>query len=221
MAAKIICYGAEAREQMLKGVDALTNAVKVTLGPKGRNVVLQKSWGSPTITKDGVTVANDIELKDKYANMGAQMVKEVASKTNDVAGDGTTTATVLAQAIYSEGQKLVAAGINPMSIKRGIDKGVEAIVAELKKIATPTKDKNDIKQVGAISANSDMEIGEMIAEAMEKVGKEGVITVEEAKSTETTLDIVEGLQFDRGYMSPYFVTDPEKMITVLEEPYIL
>ena len=221
MAAKIICYGADAREQMLKGVDALANAVRVTLGPKGRNVVLQKSWGSPQITKDGVTVANDIELKDKYANMGAQMVKEVASKTNDVAGDGTTTATVLAQAIYSEGQKLVAAGINPMSIKRGIDKGVEAIVAELKKIATPTKDKNDIRQVGAISANSDMEIGDMIAEAMEKVGKESVITVEEAKSTETTLDIVEGLQFDRGYMSPYFVTDPEKMIVVLEEPYIL
>jgi len=206
---------------MLKGIDTLANAVKVTLGPKGRNVILDKSFGSPKITKDGVTVAKEIELEDKFENMGAQMVKEVASKTSDVAGDGTTTATVLAQAIFHEGSKLVAAGSNPMAIKRGIDKAVGAIVDELKKISKPTKDKKEIAQVGAISANNDTTIGNVIAEAMEKVGKEGVITVEEAKGMETTLEIVEGMQFDRGYLSPYFVTDPEKMEAHLDEPYIL
>jgi chaperonin GroEL len=206
---------------MLEGVNILADAVKVTLGPKGNNVVLDKSFGSPTVTKDGVTVAKEIELEDKFQNMGAQMVKEVASKTSDTAGDGTTTATVLAQAIYSEGQKLVAAGANPMALKRGIDKGVEVVVAELKKQSKPTKDKKEIQQVGTISANDDETIGKLISEAMEKVGKEGVITVEEAKSMETSLEIVEGMQFDRGYLSPYFVTNAEKMEAVLEEPYIL
>jgi chaperonin GroEL len=221
MAKKEVKYSAKAREKMMKGVDTLANAVKVTLGPKGRNVLLEKSWGSPNITKDGVTVAKEIELEDKFENMGAQMVKEVASKTSDVAGDGTTTATILAQAIYREGSKLVAAGSNPMSIKRGIDKAVENVVEELKKISKPTKDKTEIAQVGTVSANNDKTIGEIIAEAMEKVGKEGVITVEEAKSMETTLEIVEGMQFDRGYLSPYFVTDPEKMEVHLEDPYVL
>ena len=221
MAKKVIKYSAEAREKMMKGVDTLANAVKVTLGPKGRHVILEKSWGSPNITKDGVTVAKEIELEDKFENMGAQMVKEVASKTSDVAGDGTTTATILAQAIYREGSKLVAAGSNPMSIKRGIEKAVESVVEELKKISKHTKDKTEIAQVGTVSANNDKTIGDIIAEAMEKVGKEGVITVEEAKSMETTLEIVEGMQFDRGYLSPYFVTDPEKMEVHLEEPYLL
>lgn len=221
MPAKMITYGAKAREAMLEGVNILANAVKVTLGPKGNNVVLDKSWGSPTVTKDGVTVAKEIELEEKFQNMGAQMVKEVASKTSDTAGDGTTTATVLAQAICNEGQKLVAAGVSPMALKRGIDKGVEAVVAELKKLSKPTKDKKEIEQVGTISANSDVTIGKLISEAMERVGKEGVITVEEAKSMETTLEIVEGMQFDKGYLSPYFVTDSEKMEALLEEPYIL
>lgn len=221
MSAKMIIYGSNARAAMLKGVNKLADAVKVTLGPKGNNVVLNKSWGSPTVTKDGVTVAKEIEIEDKFQNMGAQMVKEVASKTSDTAGDGTTTATVLAQAIYNEGQKLVSAGASPMALKRGIDKGVEAVVSELKKISKPTKDKIEIQQVGTISANNDEAIGRQISEAMEKVGKEGVITVEEAKSIETTLDVVEGMQFDKGYLSPYFVTDSEKMEVVLEEPYIL
>jgi chaperonin GroEL len=206
---------------MLKGVNTLADVVKVTLGPKGRNVVLQKSFGSPTVTKDGVTVAKEIELKDKFENMGAQMVKEVASKTSDVAGDGTTTATVLAQSIYNEGQKLVAAGANPMALKRGIDQSVKAVVEALKKQSKPTKDKKEITQVGAISANNDPMIGKLISEAMEKVGKEGVITVEEAKAMETTLDVVEGMQFDRGYISPYFVTEPEKMTATLSDAYIL
>ena len=221
MAGKEIKYSMTAREKMMKGVDTLANAVKVTLGPKGRNVLIEKSWGSPKITKDGVTVAKEIELEDKFENMGAQMVKEVASKTSDVAGDGTTTATILAQAIYREGSKLVAAGANPMAIKRGIDKAVELVVDELKKISKATKEKKEIAQVGTISANNDSTIGEIISEAMEKVGKEGVITVEEAKGMETTLEIVEGMQFDRGYLSPYFVTDAEKMEVHLEEPYIL
>ena len=221
MPAKIIKYGTKARQAMLQGVNSLADAVKVTLGPRGNNVVLEKSFGAPTVTKDGVTVAKEIDLEDKFQNMGAQMVREVASKTSDSAGDGTTTATVLAQAIYTEGQKMVAAGMDPMPLKRGIDKGVEAIVAELKKISKPTKDKKEILQVGTISANSDETIGKLISEAMEKVGKEGVITVEEAKSMETALDIVEGMQFDRGYLSPYFVTNPEKMEAVLEEPYLL
>ncbi|MBA4392201.1 MAG: chaperonin GroEL [Desulfobacca sp.] len=221
MSAKEIKYDSKAREAMRIGVDTLADAVKVTLGPKGRNVILDKSFGSPTITKDGVTVAKEIELEDKFENMGAQMVKEVASKTSDVAGDGTTTATLLAQAIYREGSKLVAAGSNPMAIKRGIEKGVEAVVKELKNISKPTKDHKEIAQVGTISANNDSTIGNIIAEAMEKVGKEGVITVEEAKSMETTLEVVEGMQFDRGYISPYFVTDPEKMEVVLSDPYIL
>ena len=219
--AKQIVYDVKARERMLKGIDTLANAVKVTLGPKGRNVVLEKSWGAPNITKDGVTVAKEIELEDKFENMGAQMVKEVASKTSDVAGDGTTTATVLAQAIYREGSKMVAAGANPMAIKRGIDSAVETVVGELKKLSKPTKDKNEIAQVGTISANNDSMIGNIIAEAMDKVGKEGVITVEEAKGMETTLDIVEGMEFDRGYLSPYFVTNPEKMLAELDNPYIL
>ncbi len=206
---------------ILNGVNILADAVKVTLGPKGRNVVIEKSFGAPLITKDGVTVAKEIELSDKFENMGAQMVREVASKTNDDAGDGTTTATVLAQAIYREGAKIVAAGHNPMELKRGIDKAVEAMVAELKKIAKPIKDQKEIAQVGTISANNDPEIGNIIAEAMEKVGKEGVITVEEAKTSETTLDVVEGMQFDRGYLSPYFVTNPEKMEAILDNPYIL
>jgi chaperonin GroEL len=221
MAAKEIRYGAKAREKMMRGVDILADAVKVTLGPRGRNVLLDKSWGSPKITKDGVTVAKEIELEDKFENMGAQMVREVASKTSDVAGDGTTTATILAQAIYREGIKLVTAGGNPMSIKRGIEKGVDLVVEELRKISKPTKEKKEIAQVGAISANNDSTIGDIIAEAMEKVGKEGVITVEEAKVMETTLRIVEGMQFDRGYLSPYFVTQPEKMQVQMEDPYIL
>lgn len=221
MAAKIIKYGADARVAMLKGVQTLADAVVVTLGPKGRNVVIEKSWGSPTVTKDGVTVAKEIELEDKFENMGAQMVKEVASKTSDMAGDGTTTATVLARAIYEEGQKLVVAGNNPMSIKRGIDKAVELVVKELAMMSKPTKDQREIAQVGTISANSDETIGNIIAEAMSKVGKEGVITVEEAKSMETTLEVVEGMQFDRGYLSPYFVTDSEKMVVSLENPFIL
>ncbi|MBI5605964.1 MAG: chaperonin GroEL [Deltaproteobacteria bacterium] len=221
MSAKEIKYDSKAREAMRVGVDTLADAVKVTLGPKGRNVILEKSFGSPAITKDGVTVAKEIELEDKFENMGAQMVKEVASKTSDVAGDGTTTATLLAQAIYREGSKLVAAGSNPMAIKRGIEKGVEAVVKELRNISKPTKDHKEIAQVGTISANNDSTIGNIIAEAMEKVGKEGVITVEEAKSMETTLEVVEGMQFDRGYISPYFVTDPEKMVAVLSDPYIL
>ncbi|MGD9366351.1 MAG: chaperonin GroEL [Desulfobacteraceae bacterium] len=221
MTAKLIKYDMKAREAMLRGVKTLADAVVVTLGPKGRNVVIDKSWGSPTVTKDGVTVAKEIELEDKFENMGAQMVKEVASKTSDMAGDGTTTATVLARAIYEEGQKLVAAGNNPMAIKRGIDKAVDVAVKELHKMSKPTKDQREIAQVGTISANNDETIGNIIAEAMNKVGKEGVITVEEAKSMETTLDVVEGMQFDRGYLSPYFVTDPEKMVVSLEDPYIL
>jgi len=221
MSAKEIVYTNTARNLILAGVNALANAVKVTLGPRGRNVVLEKSYGSPTITKDGVTVAKEIELENKFENMGAQMVKEVASKTSDVAGDGTTTATVLAQAIYREGSKLVAAGHNPMEIKRGIEKGVEAIVSALKKSAKPTKDPKEITQVGTISANGDETVGKLLAEAMEKVGKEGVITVEEAKSAETTLEVVEGMQFDRGYLSPYFVTDPERMEAVFEDAYLL
>src|SRR5512144_545367 len=221
MSAKEIKYDAKAREAMRVGVDTLANAVKVTLGPKGRNVVLDKSYGAPTITKDGVTVAKEIELGDKFENMGAQMVKEGASKTSDVAGDGTTTATVLAQALYRDGSKLVAAGHNPMEIKRGIEKAVEAVVAQLKNPSKPTKDHKEIAQVGIISANGDATIGNIIAEAMEKVGKEGVITVEEAKGLETTLEVVEGMQFDRGYLSPYFVTDPERMEAVLEDAYIL
>src|SRR5690242_2525839 len=219
--AKDILFDVRARESILRGVNILADAVKVTLGPKGRNVVIEKSFGSPTITKDGVTVAKEIELENKFENMGAQMVKEVASKTSDVAGDGTTTATVLAQAIFREGAKLVAAGHNPMEIKRGIDKAVSLVVAELKKQAKPTKDKKEIAQVGTISANGDATVGQIIADAMEKVGKEGVITVEEAKGLETTLDVVEGMQFDRGYLLPYFVTDPERMEVVLEDPYIL
>src|SRR5512147_181879 len=221
MAAKEIIFDQKARDAILKGVNTLADAVKVTLGPKGRNVVIEKSFGSPTITKDGVTVAKEIELENKFENMGAQMVKEVASKTSDVAGDGTTTATVLAQAIYREGSKLVAAGHNPMDIKRGIDKAVESVVAELKKLSKPTKDHKEIAQVGIISANGDESIGNTIAEAMDKVGKEGVITVEEAKGLETTLEVVEGMQFDRGYLSPYFVTDPERMEVVLDDPYLL
>ena len=218
---KLIKYDMKARELMLNGVRTLADAVVVTLGPKGRNVVLDKSWGSPTVTKDGVTVAKEIELEDKFENMGAQMVKEVASKTSDMAGDGTTTATVLARAIYEEGQKLVAAGNNPMAIKRGVDAAVEVIVKELQNLSKPTKDQREIAQVGKISANNDETIGNIIAEATNKVGKEGVITVEEAKSMDTTLEVVEGMQFDRGYLSPYFVTDPEKMVASIEDPYIL
>ncbi len=221
MAAKEIKYEMKAREAILKGMNTLSDAVRVTLGPRGRNVILEKSWGAPTVTKDGVTVAKEIELEDKFENMGAQMVKEVASKTSDVAGDGTTTATILAQAIYREGQKLVAAGNDPMAIKRGIDKAVEVVVSELAKMSKATKDQREIAQVGCISANNDETIGNIIAEAMNKVGKEGVITVEEAKSMETTLEVVEGMQFDRGYLSPYFVTDPEKMEVSLQDPYIL
>ncbi len=221
MAAKEIVYTENARNLILAGVNALADAVKVTLGPKGRNVVIEKSFGSPTVTKDGVTVAKEIELENRFENMGAQMVREVASKTSDVAGDGTTTATVLAQAIYREGSKLVAAGHNPMEIKRGIDKAVESIVQSLKKMAKQTKDPKEIAQVGTISANGDKEIGEKLAQAMEKVGKEGVITVEESKTAETILEVVEGMQFDRGYLSPYFVTDPERMEAVLDDAYIL
>jgi chaperonin GroEL len=221
MAGKEIKYGMSAREKIMSGVDILADAVKVTLGPKGRNVLIEKSWGSPKTTKDGVTVAKEIELEDRFENMGAKMVKEVASKTSDVAGDGTTTATILAQSIYREGSKLVAAGANPMALKRGLEKAVEIVVEELRKMSKPTKEKKEIAQVGTISANNDHTIGDIIAEAMEKVGKEGVITVEEAKGMETTLEIVEGMQFDRGYLSPYFVTDPEKMEAHLDEPYIL
>src|ERR1700719_4561639 len=221
MPAKMVRFSQEAREKILRGVNMLADAVTVTLGPKGRNVVLEKSFGAPTVTKDGVTVAKEIELDDKFENMGAQMVKEVASKTSDVAGDGTTTATVLARSIYTEGIKMVAAGHDPMSLKRGISRAVEAITAELKTLSKPTKDRREIAQVGTISANNDSTIGEIIAEAMEKVGKEGVITVEEAKGLETTLEAVEGMQFDRGYLSPYFVTDPERMEAKLEDAYVL
>src|SRR4051795_13751282 len=221
MGAKEILFEEKGRAEILAGVNMLADAVKATLGPRGRNVVIEKSWGSPTVTKDGVTVAKEIELEDKFQNLGAQMVKEVASKTSDVAGDGTTTATVLAQAIFREGAKMVAAGHSPMELKRGIDKAVEQIVEALRKISKPTKGQKDVAQVGTISANGDEFIGKIIAEAMEKVGKEGVITIEEAKSMETTLDVVEGMQFDRGYQSPYFVTDTERMEVKLDDPYIL
>jgi len=221
MAAKEVKFHSDARERMLRGVDILANAVKVTLGPKGRNVVLDKSFGAPRITKDGVTVAKEIELEDKFENMGAQMVREVASKTNDLAGDGTTTATVLAQAIVREGAKAVASGMNPMDLKRGIDKAVAAVVEELKKNARKITRNDEIAQVGTISANGDTEIGRFLAEAMEKVGNEGVITVEEAKTAETELEVVEGMQFDRGYLSPYFITNQDKMRVELEEPYVL
>jgi chaperonin GroEL len=221
MAAKVVRFSQDAREKILRGVNVLADAVTVTLGPKGRNVVLEKSFGAPTVTKDGVTVAKEIELEDKFENMGAQMVKEVASKTSDVAGDGTTTATVLARSIYTEGIKMVAAGHDPMSIKRGINRAVEAITAELKNLSKPTKDRKEIAQVGTISANNDSTIGDIIAEAMEKVGKEGVITVEEAKGLDTTLEVVEGMQFDRGYLSPYFVTDPERMEAKIDDAYVL
>jgi chaperonin GroEL len=219
--AKELRFDQDARHAILRGVNILADAVKVTLGPKGRNVILEKSFGSPLVTKDGVTVAKEIDLEDRFENMGAQMVKEVASKTSDTAGDGTTTATLLAQAIYREGSKVVAAGANPMDVKRGIDLAVEEVIKELKKLSKPTKDPKEISQVGTISANNDETIGEIIAEAMNKVGKEGVITVEEAKAMETTLDVVEGMQFDRGYLSPYFATDPEKMEAVLEDVHIL
>jgi chaperonin GroEL len=221
MAAKEILYQENARSMMLRGMNLLANAVGVTLGPRGRNVVIEKSFGAPVVTKDGVTVAKEIELENKFENIGAQMVREVASKTSDVAGDGTTTATVLAQAVYREGIKLVTAGHNPMEIKRGIDRAVEAVTEKLKKLSKPTKDQKEIAQVGTISANNDETIGKIIADAMEKVGKEGVITVEEAKSMETTLETVDGMQFDRGYISPYFITDAEKMETILDDPYIL
>ena len=221
MSAKDVRFSVDAREKMLRGVDILADAVKVTLGPKGRNVVIEKSFGAPRITKDGVTVAKEIELADKFENMGAQMVREVASKQNDAAGDGTTTATVLAQAIVREGVKAVAAGMNPMDLKRGIDLAVQAVSADLEKNSKAISKSDEIAQVGTISANGDATIGKMIAEAMQKVGKEGVITVEEAKSLETELDVVEGMQFDRGYLSPYFVTNSEKMIAELEDPYIL
>ncbi|MGA9659588.1 MAG: chaperonin GroEL [Asticcacaulis sp.] len=221
MAAKQVLFGSEAREKMLRGVNILANAVKVTLGPKGRNVVLDKSFGAPRSTKDGVSVAKEIELEDKFENMGAQMIREVASKTNDKAGDGTTTATVLAQAIVQEGMKSVAAGMNPMDLKRGIDKAVTIVVDQIKASSKKVTTNAEIAQVGTISANGDVEVGEMIAKAMEKVGNEGVITVEEAKTAETELDVVEGMQFDRGYLSPYFITNPDKMEVVLEDPYIL
>ena len=221
MAAKDVRFGEHARNRMVNGVNVLANAVKVTLGPKGRNVVLERSFGSPTITKDGVSVAKEIELKDKFENMGAQMVKEVASKTSDVAGDGTTTATVLAQSIVAEGMKFVAAGMNPMDLKRGIDKAVVSVVEELKKISKPCSTSKEIAQVGSISANADESIGKTIAEAMDKVGKEGVITVEDGKGLENELDLVEGMQFDRGYISPYFINNPDKQVAVLEDPYIL
>jgi len=221
MSAKELRFSQDARSAILNGVNTLADAVKVTLGPKGRNVVIEKSFGAPNVTKDGVTVAKEIELADKFENMGAQMVREVASKTNDDAGDGTTTATVLAQAIYREGAKIVAAGHNPMELKRGVDRAVEVVVEELKRISKPIKDQKEVAQVGTISANNDPTIGKIIAEAMEKVGKEGVITVEESKTAETTLDVVEGMQFDRGYLSPYFVTNAEKMEAALENPFIL
>src|SRR5271168_4474046 len=221
MSAKDVRFSTDARDRMLRGVETLANAVKVTLGPKGRNVVIDKSYGAPRITKDGVTVAKEIELEDKFENMGAQMVREVAQKTNDLAGDGTTTATVLAAAIVKEGAKSVAAGMNPMDLKRGIDMAVEAVVADLVKNSKKVTSNAEIAQVGTISSNGDAEIGKFLAEAMKKVGNEGVITVEEAKSLETELEVVEGMQFDRGYISPYFVTDPDKMRTELEEPHIL
>src|SRR2546430_550106 len=221
MAAKDVKFSGDARERMLRGVDILANAVKVTLGPKGRNVVLEKSFGAPRVSKDGVTVAKEIELDDKFENMGAQMLKEVASKTSDIAGDGTTTATVLAQAIIREGAKSVAAGSNPMDLKRGVDLAVGAVVEELKAKAKKVTSNDEIAQVGTISANGDKEIGDKIAEAMKKVGNEGVITVEESKSLETELDVVEGMQFDRGYISPYFITNADKMLVELESPYIL
>ncbi|MGA1301270.1 MAG: chaperonin GroEL, partial [Burkholderiaceae bacterium] len=221
MAAKQVMFGDEARQKMVNGINILANAVKVTLGPKGRNVVLERSFGAPSVTKDGVSVAKEIELKDKFENMGAQMVKEVASKTADNAGDGTTTATVLAQAVVREGMKYVAAGMNPMDLKRGIDKATTAIVAELAKISKPCTTAKEIAQVGSISANSDAEIGEIISKAMERVGKEGVITVEDGKSLQNELDVVEGMQFDRGYLSPYFINNPEKQVAVLENPFIL
>jgi chaperonin GroEL len=221
MAAKDVVFGGEARARMVEGVNILANAVKVTLGPKGRNVVLERSFGAPTVTKDGVSVAKEIELKDKLQNMGAQLVKEVASKTSDNAGDGTTTATVLAQAIVREGFKYVAAGINPMDLKRGIDKAVHALVDELKKASKATTTSKEIAQVGSISANSDESIGKIIADAMDKVGKEGVITVEDGKSLESELDVVEGMQFDRGYLSPYFINNPEKQSAILDNPFVL
>jgi chaperonin GroEL len=221
MAAKIVKFSQDAREKILRGVNVLADAVTVTLGPRGRNVVLEKSFGAPNVTKDGVTVAKEVELEDKFENMGAQMVKEVASKTSDVAGDGTTTATVLARAIYTEGLKMVAAGHDPMSLKRGIDKAVTTVIDELKSLSKPTKEQREIAQVGTISANNDSTIGEILAEAMSKVGKEGVITVEEAKGLDTQLEVVEGMQFDRGYLSPYFVTDPDRMECVYEDAYIL
>ena len=221
MAAKEVKFADDARSRMANGVNILANAVKVTLGPKGRNVVLDKSFGAPTVTKDGVSVAKEIELKDKFENMGAQLVKEVASKTSDAAGDGTTTATVLAQAILAEGLKSVAAGIDPMDIKRGIDKGVEAVTAEVKKLSTPCKDRKAIAQVGTVSANSDEAIGEIIAQAMDKVGKEGVITVEDGSGLENELDVVEGMQFDRGYLSPYFINNAQSQQVELENPVVL
>src|SRR5271155_5360306 len=221
MSAKDVKFSTDARDRMLRGVDVLNNAVKVTLGPKGRNVILDKSYGAPRITKDGVTVAKEIELSDKFENMGAQMVREVASKTNDLAGDGTTTATVLAQAIVREGVKAVAAGLNPMDLKRGVDMAVEAVIEDIKKRSKKISTNAEIAQVGRISANDDREIGDMIAQAMQKVGNEGVITVEEAKGMDIELEVVEGMEFDRGYLSPYFITNAEKMIVELEDPYIL
>src|ERR1044071_1544458 len=221
MAAKSFKFGTEAREKILDGVKILADSVTATLGPKGRNVMIEKSWGAPIVTKDGVTVAKEIQLEDKFENMGAQMVKEVASKTSDVAGDGTTTATVLARAIFSEGCRMVAAGHDPMTLRRGVEKAVAALVDELKSLSKPTKDPKEIAQVGTISANNDSTIGSIIADAMEKVGKEGVITVEEAKGLETQLEVVEGMQFDRGYLSPYFVTDPDRMECVYEDVYLL
>ncbi len=221
MAAKQVIYGEEARAKLKTGVDKLANAVKVTLGPKGREVIIEKKWGVPVVTKDGVTVAKEIELKDQYENIGAQLVKEVASKTADVAGDGTTTATVLAQAIFAEGLKAIASGANPMDLKRGIDEAVSSVVEEVKKVSIPVTSNKEIEQVATISANNDPVIGRLLAEAMEKVGKDGVITVEESKSSETSLETVQGMQFDRGYLSPYFITDPDKMQSVLENPYIL
>src|SRR5512135_1561894 len=221
MAAKDVKFHDSARAKIVAGVNVLADAVKVTLGPKGRNVVLERSFGAPTVTKDGVSVAKEIELKDKFENMGAQMVKEVASKTSDVAGDGTTTATVLAQAIVREGMKYVAAGMNPMDLKRGIDKAVIAVVEELKKISKECKSSKEIAQVGSISANSDADIGKIISDAMDKVGKEGVITVEDGKSLQNELEVVEGMQFDRGYLSPYFINNPDKQIAAMENPYVL
>ncbi|RMH04129.1 MAG: chaperonin GroEL, partial [Aquificota bacterium] len=221
MAAKRVIYGEEARAKLKAGVDKLANAVKVTLGPRGREVIIEKKWGTPVVTKDGVTVAKEIELKDPYENMGAQLVKEVASKTADVAGDGTTTATVLAQAIFNEGLKAIASGANPMDLKRGIDKAVEKVIEEIKKLSIPVSGRKEIEQVATISANNDPEIGKIIADAMEAVGKDGVITVEESKSAQTTLETVQGMQFDRGYLSPYFITNPDKMEVVFEDPYIL